>query len=182
MCLRGSAAEPVSPEGAHRNAEGHAVHCSPVARPSIPWVAGDPTWSPVYYAVQWVALPSSILLTAAFALVVLGDFGDVTSAQAGLLSWSMPSGILGPWVWLAVVLGLLPVATILQTRRAVYKVAPTSRGLAIRVSPLWTTVIPWPDIRWCDSTHVEWIRLVGTGRAVVTPEQSQRIYRWFRRS
>ena len=122
------------------------------------------------------------LYTAVLVLNILWQVGVITSGQTGALSWIVPWSMASLLAMIVPVLVLVLVVTILPTTRAVYKVAPTTRGLALRTSLIASRVIPWSDIRWRDPTHVEWIQLVGTGRAVVTPEQSQRIYRWFRPS
>lgn len=150
-----------------------------MARSSNEWVAGDRTWSRVYAVVQWTTLPVTALLIAVLALNILWDVGAITSSQAGILSGAVPYGVLGEWVWAGPVLTLTLAMLVLQTSKAVLKVAPTPRGLALRNSLSASWVIPWMDIRWTSPTRLEWIQLLGTGRAVVTPEQSQRIYRWF---
>lgn len=150
-----------------------------MTREPIEWVAGDPKWSRVYSAFQWVVLPFTVLGTALCVLNILLQAGTITSAQTGLLSWIVPWGFFSMWVWVATVLVFLFVLLVLHTRKAVFKVAPTSRGLAIQVSPFWTRVIPWTAIRWTSPTRLEWFELIGTSRTSVTIEQSQRIYRWF---
>ena len=176
MFLRNRVAQGLPLQGASLNAT--ESYPSRVTHSSVEWVAGDPKWSTIYFAIQWASLPLAVLLSAALVLNILWDVGTITSAQAGFLSWSVPFGILGMWVWLGPILIVVFAELVLQTRRAVFKVAPTNRGLAIRVSPIWNRVVPWSDLRWRDSTHVEWTQFMG-GRAVITPEQSQRIYRWF---
>ena len=150
-----------------------------VAHSTIGWISGDPRWSRVHASIQWVVLPLAGLLTALLVLTILWDADTITSTPAVFLFWSVQFGPLLAWVGIGPCLALVFAMSVLQTRTAVYKVAPTGRGLAIRFSPIWSRTIPWTDLWWRDSTHVEWIRLIGTGRAVVTPEQSQRIYRWF---
>ncbi len=149
-----------------------------VARSPIEWVDGDPKWSRVYVAFQWAVLLFWVLFTAVFVLNILWDVGRITSAQTGPLSWTVPWGLFPMCVWVPTVLVVI-CAVLVFPRKAVYKVAPTSRGLAIQVSPFRTRVVPWPAIRWTSPTRLEWKELGGTNRASITTEQSQRIYRWF---
>ena len=155
------------------------THSSSVARSSIEWVAGDPRWSSVYAAIQWVALLFAGVLAVVLVFNLLWLAGTFPSMPAPFLFLDAPSGLVFEWVWIGPCLALVAATLILQTRKAVWKVAPTNRGLAVRFSPIWSRVIPWTDIRWTSATRVEWTQLLGTGRATVTPEQSQRIYRWF---
>lgn len=130
-------------------------------------------------AVQWATLPFAALITAVLALNMIWGVGEITSAQTGLLSRSVPIGWPDLWAWMGLTLAIGLAEVVFQACKVVFKIAPTHRGLAIRASPIARRMIPWSDIQWRDPTHVEWIQLIGTGRATVTLERSQRIYRWF---
>ena len=116
---------------------------------------------------------------AVITLNLLWQFGTISSAQTGFLSWIVPISWLQLWVWLGLDLVLVFPAVAIRTRKPVFKVAPTDRGLAVRLTPFWIRIVPWTDIRWKSATRVEFIQLLGTGRVTVAQEQSQRIYRWF---
>lgn len=150
-----------------------------VARRSIEWVTGDPTWSRVYAIIRWAGLPISAFTAAVLVLNILWDAGEIASTPAGILSWTVPLFPFVLWLFLGPALVLGFAGWVILTRKAVYKIAPTDRGLALHVPLFWTRLIPWTDIRWTSPTRLEWIQLLGTGRATVTPDQSQRIYRWF---
>lgn len=150
-----------------------------VTHSTVEWVDGDPTWSRAYATIRWVTLVLASLLVPLLTLNILWAAGAVTSLPAVFLFFRVPYGLLLEWVWLGPMFALVFAGGVLLTRKAVYKVAPTDRGLALQVLPFWTRVIPWMDVRWWGPTRLELKRGYGPDRATVTWEQYERIYRWF---
>lgn len=157
------------------------MECHPrfVTHSSLEWVGGDPIWSRVYAAVRWVGLLYAGLLSVLLVLNFLWLAGAVASLPTGFLFLAMPSGMLWLWAWLGPSIALTLAALVLPTRRAVFAVAPTDRGLAIRALSPPTRVIPWTNLWWPSATRFEWRQRLRSVRATVTWEQYQRIYRWF---
>ena len=69
-------------------------------------------------------------------------------------------------------------AVTVPRQRATVRLAPTDRGLAVRIYPLQTWMIPWADIRELSPTHLGWIGTVLYRRVAIAPFQFDRINRF----